>query len=867
MGRKAGKLTKLWQSLHGFGRNTQLPFPELFDHFQKLIGENNQALEIMSDMGEKMGGEFVFDSNYISSTTEGFIESVYRMIYHFDCMAPGKYRSLFTVYNRIRAELESELSGKVVIPEGDFVIGYGGIDDTLETLVGGKNSHLGVIATVLGIRIPKGFAITSRCFAQMFREGECGEKISSIISRWSKDELKTVDASDQLQSLILNQPIPKPIRAAIVKNISLIVARHPSGKAVRFAVRSSGVGEDGEHSYAGQYESILNVLPEAVPATYLEVVASLFSPRAMEYRRMNKIQESEAVMAVGVQAMIPAKVSGVAYSLNAFSPDANEILISSTYGLGADLVGGEQTADQFHVSRTPPYEVHGMEIVHKNMILEGRRSGDGVQNTFVDPRIRDQPSLKINQLREVVDTAMQLESYFRQPQDIEFAFDQNGKLVVLQTRPLNIEKSVPKLTCDFSELEGSKILLDGVGDVVQEGVGMGVIHLVRSEEDLDLTPQGAILVAHFSSPNLARVMKKVNGIITDIGSPIGHLSTIAREFRVPMIINTRQATKLLATGMEVTLDAQDHKVYEGLMPQLCYYEFAEEPFEETYEFRLLRRLLKKITPLQLVDPEGKNFKVGSCRTMHDLIRFVHEKSVDILIGRNYTRDPYLRDHAVKLDLDIPLDLTVIDFDHCQKDNGCNTSSGQNKSVVLKAFTEGMCIPGLWAREPVAVDMKSFMSSMTRTFASNVADPRFVGQNLAVTSAGYMNVSLRLGYHFSLIDCICSDKENENYIYFRFFGGVTDTIRRSRRGKLIQQLLMENEFMVTCKGDLVVGRIRGGLESSILDKIYLLGGLVSFTRQLDVKMIEEASVGQYVDSFQMILQHNRRDGQEEGYAEQ
>lgn len=157
--------------------------------------------------------------------------------------------------------------------------------------------------------------------------------------------------------------------------------------------------------------------------------------------------------------------------------------------------------------------------------------------------------------------------------------------------------------------------------------------------------------------------------------------------------------------------------------------------------------------------------------------------------------------------------------------------------------------------------------MTRTFASNVADPRFVGQNLAVTSAGYMNVSLRLGYHFSLIDCICSDKENENYIYFRFFGGVTDTIRRSRRGKLIQQLLMENEFMVTCKGDLVVGRIRGGLESSILDKIYLLGGLVSFTRQLDVKMIEEASVGQYVDSFQMILQHNRRDGQEEGYAEQ
>ena len=107
-----------------------------------------------------------------------------------------------------------------------------------------------------------------------------------------------------------------------------------------------------------------------------QVLASLYSPRAMEYRRSKDIKESEAIMAVGCQAMIPAETSGVIYSLDIFNLEQNNILVSAVYGLGADLVGGEQQADRFRISRQPPYEVTGMEIVHKtNVWNEDKREG------------------------------------------------------------------------------------------------------------------------------------------------------------------------------------------------------------------------------------------------------------------------------------------------------------------------------------------------------------------------------------------------------------------------------------------------------------------------------------------------------------
>lgn len=849
------KKIKAWLGRRGQGK---LSFSDLFEHFQKLIVQNNRSLEIMADLGEKLSGEYVFDQHYIQVSAMRLADSVYKLIYHLDCMAPGKYAQLFSVYNKIRAAIEQELRGKVVIPVGPYVVPYGKIEEGLEDVVGGKNARLAVARNVLGLEIPPGFAITSHSFRSFLRQGALGEQLATLAAQWERNEIDSQQYSVQARSLIMETGLPKGVAQSILQAIGGL-RRELAQENVYFALRSSALSEDSEHSFAGQYASFLNVAERDVLQTYKKVIASAFGERALEYRREKGFRESEVVMAVACQVLIQAKVSGVVYTLDAFKLEENRMLIAALPGYGEAVVSGKRDADRFFVSRMPPNEVLGMDIVHKESKLDVADIG-GLEYLPLDPDFSDRPCLTQEQVQEVATASLRLEKYFKHPQDIEFAFDHQGQLVILQSRPLNLEKSRPKLVCDLSSLEKKfPVLLANQGDIVQEGVAMGEVYKVSAEQDLNFVPEGAILVAHFSSPSLARVIKKVSGIITDIGSPIGHMATIAREFRVPMLINTKKATQLLHQGQEVTLDAIENVVYAGLMHELCFYEFIEEKFEESYEYRLLKRIYKKISPLNLVDPNQKEFSPSACKTMHDVIRYVHEQAVKELIEQNYFQDSSLTNSASKLKLNIPLDLVVIDISKEEVSRRKVVDLARVSSRPLRKFVKGMSVPGLWARDPVAVDFKSFMSSMTKTFSSEVADPRFVGQNLAVVSQEYANISLRLGYHFSMVDTFATKNERDNYIYFRFFGGVTDKQRRSRRARLIGNLLSENDFLINRKGDLVVARLKGLSQEDTLEKIFILGVLVAYTRQLDVQMVDEQRISYFANQFHRLLLEHIGDG--------
>jgi pyruvate,water dikinase len=287
---------------------------------------------------------------------------------------------------------------------------------------------------------------------------------------------------------------------------------------------------------------------------------------------------------------------------------------------------------------------------------------------------------------------------------------------------------------------------------------------------------------------------------------------------------------------------------------LCYYEFAEETFETTYEYRLLQRVLKKIASLNLLDPSEKNFTPSGCKTFHDITRYVHEKAVEELIGLEYAKISDAAGTGRKLKFTIPLDLILIDIG-----GGINGSPNVSEvdpqnigSVPMKAFLEGLSVPGAWDTEPMSVDFGSFMSSLTRTFSSSMATPKYVGQNLAVLSKEYVNINLRLGYHFNMIVGHISDNLNDNYAYFRFLGGVTDMSRRSRRAKLLAEILVKSDFRVDIRGDLVIARIKK-LEFKMMEKkMKILGLLVAFTRQLDVKMNHEQEIDRLNNVFQDLI---------------
>lgn len=818
----------------------QVPFVVLFKTFQGLLEKNNRILDSIAAMGDKLGGDYVFDKNYVVSSCKEVSDLVYKLMYDLDTIAPNKYLDLYDAFQRINHEIEEELAGRPVIARADYVIPFETISRDSGDVVGGKIANLAEVGNILGLPTPEGFVITTSAFKAFMEYNKIWDRV--------RQEPPAGEVGKEMRGLIAQGSLPPDLKRALQKSTEKL-QQAAGDKKIFLAVRSSAWGEDSIHTFAGQFKSYLNQPVEKLLVRYKKVIGSAYSPSAIEYRARKGIAEDEVAMGVGCQVTIDAEVSGVLYTLDPTTPERDVMVINAVWGLGVPLVSGEVPGDRYLLNRTPPHEVEGLNVRRKPSMLSPK-DGGGTEARSVPEDLQMRPCLDREEMLRLAEIALVIERYFKKPQDIEWALDKKGRFIILQTRPLNLQNQMANLVCNLTAaVQEHPVIFRGKGDIAQRGVGAGNVVIIRDDEDMEDFPAGAILVSRYTSPRLAKVVPRASGILTDVGSPTGHMATIAREFRVPTIVNTGEATRVLSSGQEVTVDAEENVVYDGRVKELCYYEFTEEPFEESYEYRLILRVLKKIAPLNLLNPREKNFTPWGCKTFHDITRFVHEKAVEELLNLEF-HERNLDAPAKRLKLPIPLGLLLIDMGGGLEEPaaGSQVEPSQVVSLPMKATLDGMMAPGMWSTEPMSVDFGSFMSSLTRTFSSGLATPKYMGQNLAIVSKEYMNLSLRLGYHFNILDAYISDEVNDNYAYFRFLGGVTDLQRRSRRARLLAELLEAHDFRVDVRGDLVVGRIKKLDAARMVEKMRTLGNLVSFTRQLDVKMVSDAEVESTKETF-------------------
>jgi pyruvate,water dikinase len=834
----------------------RVPFATLFGRFQNILSLNNRSLELIAKANDQLGGHYVFDQQYIRSFSQQMGELVRQLICHLEGLAPQKYTGLYKIYRAINYDIEEELAGRLVLSGADLVIPYDRISREYINVVGGKNARLAEMKNVLGLRVPEGFAITAHAFQSFMELNELWPQVQAITGDWRQNRLSDEQASAKIMALIHAAAVPIEVKEAVQSELAQL-HQLTGSKNLHLAVRSSAWGEDSELSFAGQYKSKLNVAEENLLECYKEVIASAFSATAMEYRRQYGFGDQEIAMSVACQAMIDARISGVIYTIAPSLPRQDALVISAAWGLGEPVVSGEISADQYTVGRKKPHRISAVSLVRKEKQLILQPEGGTVMQAVEDSR-KSHACLTTDQVSQLATMALEIEQFFRSHMDIEFAVNRRGQPVILQARPLNVTPQSSGQPCDIAAIvKKYPVLMKDKGVIAQKGIGAGKIFVVNKSDDLNYFPSGAILVARYASPLYAKVMSKARGIITDVGAATCHMATIAREFRVPTIVNTGNATEVFTTGQDVTIDAEENIIYGGTIDELCFYGLTTERLEETYEYRLLRRILKKIAPLTLVDPAENNFTPAGCRSYHDIIRFVHEKAVEELIELHYTQQHDPQSLSGKLRWEVPLDMILIDIGGgitaTQKNGGIDIE--QIASLPMLAFVTGLGSPGAWNNEPLSVDLGSFMSSLTRTFPAELSSPKYVGQNLAVISRHYANITLRLGYHFTIIDAYISDNLNDSYIYFRFAGGVTDLTRRSRRALLLQRILTENDFVVEVHNDLVIARIKKLPASDIEEKIRLLGLLVGFTRQLDVLLISDQHINQFVSGFEMLVRKN------------
>lgn len=825
-----------------------LPFNDLFIRFHQLLEENKKAMEIIMEMEDKLGGEFVFDRKYLHDAVEQIDAVVLRSAYHFNAITGNKYAQICDTIESVTRQLRKELNGHLVVPPSENVVALAQINETIGAAVGNKAYRLSKILSLSQASVPPAVVVTVTGFRNYMAYNNLFEQIENQLDACRQGGRGVEPVSRNIRLQILGAEIPPDLRQEILNGIELVCPNRPETRF--YSVRSSAVGEDGELSFAGLHDTLLNVPFRDLTSAYKEVLASLYNPAALEYRIAHQIPFSEMAMAVVYQKMVPGRISGVIYTIDPNAPQDNACLLTATLGLGTGVVEGSAAVDTFRISRDPPHPVLSSRISTGRSVSSRHEAQNAADRL---PENRALPCLSPETASSLIETAMILERYFKQPQDIEWTIDPESRIWILQSRSLGLPCTHRPRSPELKHLlDHYPVVLKGLGTIAYRGIGAGPVWVAGEGADLDNFPTGAVLVSHFSLPLLARVIPRASAIITDVGSPTGHMATVAREFRIPTIVDTGLATGTLTSGQMVTVDAERNVVYEGRIKELLHHQLLEKAsFETTYEFRLLRRILKRIAPLTLVNPEDANFTPEGCRTLHDVLRFIHEKSVNALAGIAQNPGKLLKHGGRRLKADLPLNLILIDIG-----KGLDPNLGKHAPVEphhitsrpMQALWAGLNAPDAWNTDPIAADFKGLIASVAHTRTAAFSGDFLTGLNVAVLGENYLNLTLRVGYHFTVVDAGMGPVREKNNIFFRFIGGATDMTRRSRRAALLSAILEAFGFKVEKTRDLVIARAANGSQEKTGARLRIIGRLIGFLRQLDILMRDDQSIEVYFSRF-------------------
>ena len=829
------------QAMAAFGRR--------YASFNELLQSNADLAAILAKLDAAQRGDKHLETHQVRRIARKAIFHCERMAACLNDMSRGHYKelesSVAAIGQRIENELEKHTRGDV----NALILPLTEVDASMGYSVGGKNANLGELSNMLDMPVPPGFAVTIQASSlALLRPSGLFKKIHSTLCKVDADVPHSLqDAARTVQNLILEAPLPEDVEKALLDGWYEAFGKDSQ---VQAALRSSAVDEDGVQSFAGQYLSILGVTRESLPSAFKRVLASLFSPRALAYRARNGYPLDATSMGMCCLKMVQAKAAGVAFSRHPVDLRSNCVMIQGTWGLGEMVVDGTATPDNWLVSRAN-LRIQQETIAHKEvrLVLAPGRHGVESQEEDVPESLRNVPSLSHEQAQRLAAMALELERHYQYPQDVEWAVDEDDQIILLQTRPMGLDASVSEVTAPA--LAHLRPLLSG-GEVAAKGVGCGPVVHVQPSQDLTHFPEGAVMLLQHTSPDAMVAMQRASAIIAETGSLTGHMASVCREFGMPTVINLPGATSLLEEGEVVTVDAIGGRVFKGEIPELLALRLQpRRPAADTPALILLRRIASYIMPLHLVDPHSELFSPANCTSLHDVMRYAHEKSYSemFLISDSVTEGSM--GAASQLVCPVPLDLYIIDLGGgLRNPESRRVTPGDVISEPFAEVLSGMLNPAVQARGPRPVNMRGFLSVMSQNMSggNQQGGQRFGDRSYAIVSDRYVNFSSRVGYHYAILDSWCGETLSKNYIRFEFAGGAAGSVQRERRVRCIGIILTELGFTVEVVGDRIRARYQKYPRLEILSRLDQLGRLLIMTRQMDMLMTSDAAVHGYAMKF-------------------
>ena len=825
----------------------RIAFKDRYHLFKLLLNANNKALDTMAEMEEALKGTYPFGMSFVRSRCISVSTSVFQIVKNINDLSPEKYGVLYERFKEIQMKINPFIRPKAETREGSLVIPLHEVEKSMADQVGSKMANLGELGKQTRLNTPRGFVITAYAFDRFMKHNDLQAEIDRRIQATTVerlDELYKLSAS--LQQLIIGSPLPEEVEKAVMEHYRILEAE--AGFGIRVALRSSALGEDlPGTSFAGQYRSELNVSGENILQAYKEVVASKYGITAMTYRLNRGLRDEDVAMCVGCMEMVDAFSGGVMYSRNPLNIRDDAVVINANWGLPKSVVDGSAATDLYVISRGDGMVIREKDVAEKDQKFVCYPE-EGVCRLDTTGEERGQPSLSDDQAVKLAEIAVRMEAYYGRPQDIEWAVGRDGRIVVLQCRPLvqKAEAEEGRKGRGSVEEQGEVLLKGGV--TASMGAGAGPVHIVKKDMDALKFPGGAVLVTAQSLPRWATLLSRAVAVITEQGSVAGHLANVSREFRVPAVFGMPGAMSRLENGRMVTVDADACRVYEGRIEALLTgEEKAKNLMGGSPVHEALEGVSAFIVPLHLLDPDAPGFKGENCKTFHDITRFCHEKAVHEMF--QFGKEHRFPERSSKqLLCEVPMQWWVLNLDDGFREEveGKFVKLENIVSIPMLAIWEGIAVKP-WEGPP-PMDGKGFMSVMFEATTNTALVPgvrsKYGNRNYFMISKNYCSLNSRLGFHFSTVETLVSERDSENYISFQFKGGAADFERRTRRVMFIKDMLEEYGFRVQVKEDTLLARLEDKDMETMKERLRVLGFLTIHTRQLDMIMANPSSLRFY-----------------------
>jgi pyruvate,water dikinase len=458
----------------------------------------------------------------------------------------------------------------------ELVLWFDNLRNTDVAIVGGKNASLGEMINA-ELPVPFGFAVTAYSYERFILEKNIAEQIYKIIRETVTDpnDPKQYDsASKKIRELVEKTPMPKDIEKAIRAAYANLNKRFTL-KETFVAVRSSATAEDlPDASFAGQQETYLNVKgPDDLVQKVVKCWSSLFTPRAIFYRNEKGFPHEKVFISVGVQKMVNSRAAGVMFTINPVTGNRDEIVIEGNYGLGETVVSGAVNPDDFVIDKST-LQIKERRIARKTIkYIRDPKTGKTVH---LDVPEAEQKAVCIEdkEIMALAELANKIEKHYGKPMDIEWAIDQDltfpDSIMLVQARPETVfgQKLTEESKMEETKpQEALKIVVRGMS-AGRRGYGIGKAKVVLNPEDANREmKKGDLLVTGMTDPDFVPFMKMASAIVTDKGGITSHAAIVSRELNIPCVVGTENATQLMKTGKEYTVDSRNGVIYEGILAQ------------------------------------------------------------------------------------------------------------------------------------------------------------------------------------------------------------------------------------------------------------------------------------------------------------